>query len=362
MLPSKTGVVELRLASGPIPHYKEIVKLSKPIIEAVVEEFGTKEVIKRFSDPLWFNCYACVVGFEWNYSGLTTVPLMALKEALKNADIGIQVIGGKGKVKDISIQCENLGLSSNEIERLEYVSRMTCKVDSCEVQDSHNLYFHCMIVDEKSNYVTINQKMNVNRQTVRRFHWKGNSNEFVEEPHEACIGEKQEKVINLSSKDSRECRKAIVDLVRDYSPEKIEKAIVSVNKEVEQTKVTKFLGAKSVSLPFYLKIPRKVNLEALRIAHEISTNFENFLEIKGIGPATVRGLAYISNLIYGTSSSFEDPVKYTYAFGTKANKPYPVNKQAMNETAQILSGAIKNAKLNNKEKLKAIKRLSVFFS
>jgi hypothetical protein len=361
----KVGIVELRLAKGPVPHYKEIVKLSGAIMAFLVNEFGTKEVIKRFSDPLWTNCYACVVGFEWQFSGLTTVPLMATKEALEKENLGIKVIGGKGKkaraLDEISSVCGSLGLSDQKIEEIKRASKLTCKVDTCEVQDSHSLYFHAMLVDEKGNYATINQKMNVKKGTARRFHWVTNPKQFVEEPYIAAIGTRKDIVVNLTSKASRECRKVIVDNVKDMTPKKLYQTIISLSREVGQTTITQFLGMKVVKLPYYLQIPKRISLEALEIAHEIAPkNFENLLEIKNIGPATIRGLAYVSKLIYDTDFSFEDPVKYTFAFGTKAKIPYPVEKKAMREVADILQNAIEQAKLGERDKINAIKRLKDF--
>lgn len=361
----RTGIVELRLAAGPVPHYREIVKLSGPIIAVLINEFGTKEVIKRFSDPLWFQCYACIVGFEWQFSGMTTVPLMAAKEALAKENLGIKVVGGKGRkskaIKEIPSIGEQLGLSTKQIDKVNYASKLTCKVDSCELQDSHSLYWHSMLIDEKGNYVTINQKMNTQEGTVRRFHWALNPKQFVEEPYSAAVGTEQKVVLDLTSKKSKECRKAITDIVSDTKPEKVQKTILTLDRGTAQTKLMDFIkinNVKVIKLPYYLQIPKRLNLEALRIAHELGEKkFESVLGVKGVGPATVRGLAYISDLIYGTKGSFKDPIRYTFGFGTKVNIPYPVNRRAMSEAAGILKLAVDEAKIGKKEKIDALKRL-----
>jgi hypothetical protein len=366
---TRTGVVKYRLASGPVPHYKEIVKLAGPIISVLINEFGTKKVIEKFSDPLWFHCFACTVGFEWQFSGMGTVPLMALKEALEKENVGIKVIGGKGKeskaINEIPKIAEELNLQTNLLEQLKKASILTCKVDTCELQDNHSLYFHCMIIDEKGNYTTINQKMNVKLRTARRFHWISNPKQFVEEPHYSLLGEEQKIVLDLTSKESRECRKTIVDLVCDTKPEKIQKTILSLSREKGQSQLIDFIhnssNIKIVKLPYFMKIPKRINLEALKIAHELAErDFESLLGVKGIGPSTIRGLAYISSLIYGNSASFKDPIRYTYAFGTKAKIPYPVDKVAMREAAEILKSAVENAKIGKREQLEAIKRLKDF--
>ncbi|RLJ07203.1 MAG: hypothetical protein DRP12_02695 [Candidatus Aenigmatarchaeota archaeon] len=361
----RTGIVELRLAAGPVPHYREIVKLSGPILAVLVQEFGTKEVIKRFSDPLWLNCFACAVGFEWQFSGLTTVPLKAAKEALEKENLGLKIVGGKGReskaVQQIPRVADELGLRERQVKQLEEASKLTCKVDTCELQDNQQLYFHVMLLDEKGNFTTINQKLSVEQGTVRRFHWIPNPKQFVEEPYQALVGKEQKAVLNLTSKESKECRKTILDLVRDEQPEKLERTLITLDRKRAQTTLLRFTGFRLVKLPYWLEIPKKLNLEALRIARELRPEkFRNLLLIRGMGPATLRGLAYISDLIYGTKSSFRDPIRYTFAFGTKANRPYPVQKKAMREVADILKQAVEEARLGKPEKLKAIRRLKRF--
>nr|NIO22932.1 DUF763 domain-containing protein [Candidatus Aenigmarchaeota archaeon]NIQ17390.1 DUF763 domain-containing protein [Candidatus Aenigmarchaeota archaeon]NIS73308.1 DUF763 domain-containing protein [Candidatus Aenigmarchaeota archaeon] len=79
-----------------------------------------------------------------------------------------------------------------------------------------------------------------------------------------------------------------------------------------------------------------------------------------IGPKTIRALALTSKLIYGSEPSWKDPVKFSFAVGGKDGTPYPVDKLTYDEENEILRNAIENAKLGNKEKLQAIRRLENF--
>jgi hypothetical protein len=107
-----------------------------------------------------------------------------------------------------------------------------------------------------------------------------------------------------------------------------------------------------------LYLPRNLNWKALKRAYEFQPkNYEELLGIKGIGPATIRGLALISELIYGEPPSWKDPVKYSFAYGGKDGVPYPVNRRAMDQSIQILESAIQNAKIERKEKLRSLQRL-----
>ncbi|MBN1455937.1 MAG: DUF763 domain-containing protein, partial [Methanomicrobia archaeon] len=92
------------------------------------------------------------------------------------------------------------------------------------------------------------------------------------------------------------------------------------------------------------RLPSRVNWDALRAAYDTQpSNYEQFLGIQGIGPATVRALALVAELIYGEPASWHDPVKYSFAFGGKDGVPYPVDRRTMDETTELLQTAMKMA-------------------
>jgi len=362
---NQTGVAELRLCSGTVPHYKQIVELSGPILSVLVDEFGTKEVIKRFSNPLWYSSLACALGFEWQFSGMTTVVLKAIKESLQFHDIGVKLAGGKGLAsRQAPNEIINIGdkfnFNSKKIEDLKYSSKMSSKVDDVEIQDSYQIYFHTTIIDEKGNNSIINQGMNIDEQMVRRYHWL-NPIQFAEEPHSSIAGPKQKIVLDLSAKQSRDCRKTIVDIVRDEKPEKIEKTLLLLKRDKSQKKIIDFASVKTkiIEIPYYLELPKRLNKKALEVAKQ-SENFEQIIATNGVGKSTMRGLAYVANLVYGSQTSWHDPVKFCYSYGTKAGKPWMVEKQAMSESAKILKQAVEEAKLGERQKLNMLKRLARF--
>jgi hypothetical protein len=96
----KRRVAQLPLHSGKAPPwlFKRMTKLAGAVTMAIVEEFGPAEMLRRLSDPWWFQAFGCVLGFDWHSSGVTTVTCGALKEAAKvcGPDLGILVAGGKG--------------------------------------------------------------------------------------------------------------------------------------------------------------------------------------------------------------------------------------------------------------------------
>ncbi len=108
-------------------------------------------------------------------------------------------------------------------------------------------------------------------------------------------------------------------------------------------------------------MPASINWKTLRNAYEFQPrNYEELLSIRGIGPSTVRGIALVSELIYGEKPSWKDPVKYSFAYGGKDGVPFPVDRKAMDESIILLKQSIENARVGDKERLKAIQRLRAF--
>jgi hypothetical protein len=65
----------------------------------------------------------------------------------------------------------------------------------------------------------------------------------------------------------------------------------------------------------------------------------------------------MSDIIYGKRASWKDPVKYSFAVGGKDGVPYPVNKRVYDRSVSILNNAVRQAKLGEKDRLHAIRRL-----
>src|SRR5688572_11733101 len=148
---SRTGFAHLPLHGGKAPSYlfQRMVPLSREIVIHIARELGREEVLRRLSDPFWFQAFGCVLGFDWHSSGLTTTVCGALKEGLKGTEreLGIYVAGGKGATSrktpaEITNACERLG---REPESLVYASRISAKVDNSAVQDGFQLYHHSFV-------------------------------------------------------------------------------------------------------------------------------------------------------------------------------------------------------------------------
>jgi len=351
------GITDLYLVSGGVPHFKEMVELAGPIANAITNEYGTIEFLKRLSNPYFFSSFACVLGFEYNTSGQTTITLLALKQALEKENIGVMIAGGKGKLRlkipeEIEKIGNNFNISTQKIEQTKYASKISAKVDSSALQDLNgNIYFHSIILNEKANYTIIQQKMAIEEQLARRYHWFQPEN-LVIEPHSGIIGNKQEIVLDLTANKADSARNMIVDIAKENP--------LRLNEQLKEFKQSTFKGfLRKLTGIQYLNPPKKLNQKVLETTKN-AKNFEELLAIKGVGPATIRGLSYIASLVYGTEPSWKDPAKYEWAFGTKTGRPYFVKRNEMCKVANILKTAIENAKIGNKEKIEAIRRLKDF--
>jgi len=157
----------------------------------------------------------------------------------------------------------------------------------------------------------------------------------------------------MTSKKSEEARKISVDLVND-GIEHLKGMVIEV-KNARQRTLDDFSPYRR------LRMPWSINWKALFEAYEIHpTNYEELIGIKGIGPSTVRALAYIAEVIYGSPPSWKDPVKYSFALGGKDGVPKPVDRKAYDKSIEILQLTIEEAKLDKREKLKMLQRLRKF--
>jgi hypothetical protein len=346
-------------------------KLAREIVTIIVDEYGETDFLWRISDPFWFQALGCVLGYDWHSSGVTTVVTGVLKQAIIPEEHGIAVCGGKGKISlQAPLEIENVGqkfsFSNDRIEALRYASRMSAKVDNAAIQAGYQLYHHAFFVTEEGRWAVVQQGMCPQDRTARRYHWlSGNVKSFVDEPHNAIVGDiKREIALDMTAKESEDCRKTSVDIAKE-PPKKIMQLLMSM-RPTYQKSLQEWLP-KTADAPWkeypvdVLSMPRNISWKTLQKVYEFQpSNYEELLGFKGVGPATVRGLALIAELIYGEKPSWKDPVRYSFAYGGKDGVPYPVNRQAMDESIQLLKQAIQEARIGDKEKMRSLQRLRQF--
>ncbi|MEO0068010.1 MAG: DUF763 domain-containing protein [candidate division WOR-3 bacterium] len=347
----RRGIAEMPLHYGSAPSwlFERMKRLVRAVAEIIVAEFGPEELLRRFSDPVWFQSLGCVAGFDWHSSGLTTTVCGALKEGIKGQerDFNIFVCGGKGRAsrrtpEEIRLFADRFGLDG---ERLIQVSRLVAKVDSTALQDGYQIYHHLFIGTGRGEWAIVQQGMNAQTRWARRYHWLSEGlDSFVVEPHKGIIGKRSDRVLNMVASEAETARKAIVEIAAQR-PEK-------TTREISRLKLPAHHPVLETDIsPTYL---HKV---LLKTYEEPPEDFAQLLLVSGVGPKTVRALALVAEVAYGAPLSFRDPVTYSFAHGGKDGYPYPVSRDDYDRSIQFLERGIKEAKLGQYEKLRALRRL-----
>ncbi|MBS7655008.1 DUF763 domain-containing protein [Candidatus Bathyarchaeota archaeon] len=366
---SKVGVADLTLHSGYAPAWliNRMIKLARSLLLIMVDEYGLNGILNRLSNPFFFQACSNVLGFDWDSSGSTTVTCGVLKQALKEVDLGLKVAGGKGKYslltpKEIDeIGCL-LNLSSDETFKIKYASRMVAKIDNAAIQAGYQLYHHSIFISKEGDWTVIQQGMNPEFKAARRYHWFSSViKSFIVEPHRGIISDKiHDKALNMTAKESEEARKISVELINE-GVNRLKRIYASLT---PQKPLTEFMFKLkddlelSVYNAYSLKL-KDFDWKIIEKAHQLEPqNYEELLAIQGVGPSTIRGLALISELVFGASPSWKDPAKYCFAFGGKDGVPFPIDKKAMDEAIKFLEEAVNKAKLGDKERYNALRKLA----
>lgn len=344
---------DLPLHYGRVPPWlaERMTLLGGAITESIIHEYGKSEVLKRLSDPLWFQAFGCVLGMDWHSSGITTSVMGALKRAInvRSKEFGIFICGGRGKhsrkTPDELVQIANLtGLDGSALVRS---SKLAAKVDNTAIQDGFQLYLHNFILTSEGEWAIVQQGMNDASGMARRYHWHSKQfQSYLDSPHAGVTGENQGLILNLADTNAEVTRNGILSIAQE-NPDKmlgeIRRIVMPRHHEVQERDVNmKRLGA------------------VLTLAHETDVkNFESLLLLEGAGPRTIQSLTLVSEVIHGTPSRFTDPARFSFAHGGKDGHPFPVPLKVYDETIHVLKTAVEKAKLGNSDKQTAIRQLSV---
>jgi uncharacterized protein len=353
----RTGFAQLPLHGGKAPAwlFSRMVKLSRELVGHVVEEYGPDEVLRRFSDPYWFQALGCVLGFDWHSSGVTTTVTGAVKEAIRGRerDFGFYAAGGKGAVSrrtpaEVASACDRL---SRDPVPLVHASKTAAKVDSAAVQDGFQLYHHAFFFTPAGGWCVVQQGMNERSRTARRYHWLSESvSSFVNEPHAAVCSDVRGAALNLVASESAPARRASAELAA-RAPEdtlsaldRLPELVLPGHHDVQGADIDR-------------RYLHKILLKTYERAPE---DFETLLGMPGVGAKTLRALALASELVYGTRASTRDPARFAFAHGGKDGHPFPVDRQTYDQTIEVLGAAVRRAKVGEPEKVQALKRLAAF--
>ena len=342
---------DLPLHYGRVPTWlaSRMAKLGGAIVESIVLEYGKAEVLRRLSDPLWFQSFGAVLGMDWHSSGITTSVVGALKRALnsKAHELGIYVCGGRGKhsrntPRELYQVGERTGLDANDLARS---SRLVAKIDNTVVQDGYQIYLHAFFLTDEGDWAVVQQGMNTKSRYARRYHWSSEQLEsYVNEPHASVCGQHQGLILNLTHRKAQATRSGMLEITREH-PTRMMEEIAKIRMPARHD-----VKAKDVNLK------RLGSVLALTQDIEVA-NFETLLLLQGVGPRTVQSLALVSEVIHGTASRFDDPARYSFAHGGKDGRPFPVPTKVYDRTIDTLRTAVERAKIGRTDRQQALKRL-----
>lgn len=348
----RSGSADLPLHNGHVPKWlaERMAKLGLAITESIITEYGKPEILRRLSDPFWFQSFGAVLGMDWHSSGITTSVMGALKRAINphSKELGIYICGGKGKFSretpnELIKIGERTGMDANYLVRC---SKLSAKVDNTAVQDGFQLYLHCFILSDAGEWTVVQQGMRDDTSTARRYHWHSpNLTSFVEEPHTGICGLNQGQILNMVAREAIPAQNGILQLTHQEPTRlmnEVQQLILPHHHDVRGEDVDiKRLGT------------------VLWLAHDKQPkDFEELLMLEGVGPRTLQSLALVSEVIHGTPSRFKDPARFSFAHGGKDGHPFPVPTKVYDETIHTLQTAVEKAKLGHSDKQQAIKALT----
>ena len=365
----RSGHADLPLHTGTVPKWlaDRMKLLGTEIVEALLINYGKKEVLVRLSDPLWFQSLGAVLGMDWHSSGITTSVMYALKRGINERarEFGLCVCGGRGKYSrktpdELLYLADATGLDGNSLVN---ASKLTAKVDGCAVQDGFQLYMHNFVLSDEGDWVVVQQGMNTSTRTARRYHWSSeNLRSFVEEPHAGVTGENQGKILNLTDSAAKETRGTILTLTHE-NPDRMIKEIAKISNE-NYVAEFELRNDRNLVMPAHHEV-RAEDIDLKRLGAVLATayesdnkDFESLLLTPGLGPRTLQSLTLVSEVIYGTPSRFSDPARFSFAHGGKDGHPFPVPLKIYDESIRVLGDAIEKSRLGYNDKSECLRRLS----
>jgi hypothetical protein len=354
----KTGIATLPLHGGKAPAwlFSRMRLLAREVTLAVVSEYGPDEMLRRLSDPAWFQAFGAVLGFDWHSSGVTTTVCGALKDGLRGLEheSGLIVAGGKGGVSrktpgeiEAAAAAGTLAVAP---QGLVYASKMAAKVDSAGLQDGYQIYHHSFFFTRQGKWAVVQQGMNDQNGKARRYHWLSDTlTDYVVEPHQAVASQAPgTAVLNMVAKESLPAQYVVTQL----SQQPPDRVLGRLNR------------LKELSLPARHAVelrdihPENLSKIFLSTYERQPENFEILLGLPGVGPKTIRALTLVAELVYDAPAGRSDPVLFSYAHGGKDGFPYPVDRETYDRNIEILCKAVRQAKLGRSERLEALRRLA----
>jgi len=351
---ARTGYADLPLHGGRAPRwlFERMRALAREMALAMLAEEGAAGLLRRLADPVWFQAFGCVLGFDWHSSGLTTTACAALKEGLRDVSgTGLVIAGGKGRTsrrtpQEIESACWTTG---TDAAPLVLASRLSAKVDSAAVQDGFQVYHHTFVFAEDGTWAVIQQGMCEASGMARRYHWLRPAR-FDRDPHAAVSGtvDASREVLNLVAAEAEGNRDVSAALAR----------------EEPNVVVRDLRRMRALAMPRRHEVrlsdvdPDRLERILLHAYETQPMTYTDLLAVPGVGAKALRALSLVAELTYGEPASVRDPVSYSFAHGGKDGTPFPVDRATYDATIASIERAVAEARLGRTDRVEALRRLA----
>ena len=318
---------------------------------------AAREVLRRLSDPFWFQAFGCVLGFDWHSSGVTTTVCGAVKEGHQGHRSRARILRRRRQRRRLAQDAaadrrRSASGSAAMPQPLVYASRTAAKVDSAAVQDGYQLYHHVFFFTAAGDWCVVQQGMSdANRHGAAL---------------SLALGHRRELRGRAARSGLLRCAR------RDAEPRRARKRsdAAGVGGSARQPPDAT-LRADRRRLPMLTMPARHELLPELDVAppylekilvktyERAPEDFESLLGIEGVGPKTLRALALASELLHGTPASCAirrgSPSRTAGRTAPVSGRPDDVRQDDRDPDKAINRSAI-----DRSEKVAAFRRLARF--
>jgi hypothetical protein len=193
---------------------------------------------------------------------------------------------------------------------------------------------------------------------------------FVSEPHAAVACDRRGPTLNMVAAEGEGHRRAVTELAREHP----DRELREVRPLLRSEHLPLFDGPLPAPrpAPADLRLPARHTLTVgdldpsalkkvlLRTYATQASDFEQLLGEPGLGPAALRSLSLIAEVVYNAPASRRDPAAYSFAHGGKDGHPYRVNRALYDANLERLRQAVGRAQVGHTDKTQALRALAGF--
>ena len=171
-------------------------------------------------------------------------------------------------------------------------SRLTARIDNNAIADGFQIYLHTFVVTTDGEWAVIQQGLNEQTRTARRYHWHSATvRDFVAAPHTAIVGEPRGVIQNLVDEHAGPAQRAMLAVASESPAAVLRDARLVLPRHHD-------VRAQNVDLQRLGAV--------LTVAYERQCrDFASLLLLESLGPRTLQSLALVAEVVHGTPARFQ---------------------------------------------------------